>query len=42
MVDFERDLASGKVKVQVLINQFWVWLDLQAIRKLDSADIPFQ
>ncbi len=42
VVDFERDLASGKVKVQVLINQFWVWLDLQAISKLDSADIPFQ
>lgn len=37
VIDFERDLTTGKVKVQVLVATFWVWLDVSAIGKNEAA-----
>ncbi len=37
VIEFDRDLTTGKVKVQVLVDKLWVWLDLSAIRKDEAA-----
>lgn len=41
ILDFERNLTSGALKVQVEVADFWVWLDVAAIAKLPArADEP--